>query len=82
MSEYKKLQNGSDIRGIAIDGIDGEKPNLTPKEANHIAAGFAKWLREKTGRCDDRCWQRSARIRAGSFRRPAAGFLQRRHPGV
>ena len=50
MSEYKKLQNGSDIRGIAIDGIDGEKPNLTPKEANHIAAGFAKWLREKTGR--------------------------------
>ena len=28
MSEYKKLQNGSDIRGIAIDGIDGEKPNL------------------------------------------------------
>ena len=52
MSEYKKLQNGSDIRGIAIDGIDGEKPNLTPKEANHIAAGFAKWLREKTGRED------------------------------
>lgn len=52
MSEYKRLQNGSDIRGIAIDGIDGEKPNLTPKEANHIAAGFAKWLREKTGRED------------------------------
>ena len=81
MSEYKKLQNGSDIRGIAIDGIDGEKPNLTPKEANHIAAGFAKWLREKTGR-EDVTIAVGRDIRAGSFRRPAAGFLQRRHPGV
>ena len=81
MSEYKKLQNGSDIRGIAIDGIDGEKPNLTPKEASsricEMAAG-EDWKR----RCDDRCWQRSASIRAGSFRRTAAGFLQRRRPGV
>ena len=50
MSDYKKLQNGSDIRGIAIEGVAGETPNLTPKEAKHIAAGFADWLQEKTGR--------------------------------
>ena len=31
MSEYKKLQNGSDIRGIAIEGVAGEAPNLTPQ---------------------------------------------------
>ena len=28
MSEYKKLQNGSDIRGIAIEGVAGEAPGL------------------------------------------------------
>lgn len=49
MSDYKKLQNGSDIRGIAIGGVAGETPNLTPKEAKHIAAGFTKWLQDKTG---------------------------------
>ena len=29
-SAYKSLQNGSDIRGIAVDGVVGEKVNLTP----------------------------------------------------
>ncbi len=52
MSDYKKLQNGSDIRGIAIDGVAGETPNLTPQEAKHIAAGFDAWLQEKTGKKD------------------------------
>ncbi len=52
MSDYKKLQNGSDIRGIAIGGVAGETPNLTLQEAKHIAAGFTKWLLEKTGRGD------------------------------
>ena len=44
MSDYMKLQNGSDIRGIAIDGIEGQIPDLTEHEAEHIAAGFAGWL--------------------------------------
>lgn len=52
MSDYKKLQNGSDIRGIAIEGIAGETPNLTPQEAEHIAVGFTRWLQEKTGKTD------------------------------
>lgn len=35
MSEfnYKKLQNGSDIRGISLTGVPGELPNLTDAEA-------------------------------------------------
>ncbi len=49
MSDYKKLQNGSDIRGIAIDGAAGETPNLTSREAEHIAAGFTAWLKDKIG---------------------------------
>lgn len=44
MGNYKKLQNGSDIRGIAITGVPGELPNLTADEAADIARGFLVWL--------------------------------------
>ncbi len=44
-----KLQNGSDIRGVAIDGIEGEEVNFTVHAAEIIAAGFAKWLEEDKG---------------------------------
>lgn len=44
MGKYKKLQNGSDIRGIAITGVPGESPNLTADEAADIARGFLAWL--------------------------------------
>ncbi|HIU26121.1 MAG TPA: phosphomannomutase/phosphoglucomutase [Candidatus Copromorpha excrementigallinarum] len=47
MKNYQMLQNGSDIRGIAITGVEGELPNLTADEAAHIAAGFLIWLSEK-----------------------------------
>ena len=32
-ADYKKLQNGSDIRGVALEGIEGEKVNLGKTEA-------------------------------------------------
>ena len=41
--ELKKLQNGSDVRGIAI----GEKTNLTTDAAYLIAKGYIKWLETK-----------------------------------
>lgn len=44
--DYKKLQNGSDIRGIAIDGA-GKKVNLIPEAAKFIAYGFVKFLENK-----------------------------------
>jgi len=47
MKNYKKLQNGSDIRGIAMTGVEGELPNLTYDEAEDIARGFMIWLCEK-----------------------------------
>ena len=34
MVYWKKLQNGSDIRGVAMEGIPGEEVNLTPAAAN------------------------------------------------
>lgn len=47
---YKKLQNGSDIRGVALEGIQGEKVNLSDKESALLSAGFIHWLSEKTGK--------------------------------
>ena len=47
MNDYRKLQNGSDIRGIAITGVPGELPNLTPDEAADIGRGFVVWLCDK-----------------------------------
>ena len=45
-----KLQNGSDIRGVACEGIEGESVNLTPLASNIIAQSFAAWLSKKTGK--------------------------------
>lgn len=47
--DYKKLQNGSDIRGIAIT-TEKETKNLGSDEAERIAKGFVKWLSDKTGK--------------------------------
>lgn len=47
MSKYLKLQNGSDIRGVAIEGVAGEHVNLTRNEAFNIAISFSKWLSKK-----------------------------------
>lgn len=48
--EYSKLQNGSDIRGVALEGIEGQHINLTEQACRDIGRGFALWLAEKTGR--------------------------------
>ncbi len=50
MDTYFKLQNGSDVRGIALEGIEGESVNLTPDIARTIGYAFAKWLEDKRGK--------------------------------
>lgn len=37
----------SDIRGVAVDGVEGEPVNLTEPVAEAIGAAFAAWLVEK-----------------------------------
>ncbi len=49
MNDIMKLQNGSDIRGIACDGIEGEQVNLTKEAGNLIGGAFARWLADKKG---------------------------------
>ncbi len=53
MSSYKRLQNGSDIRGIALTGIEGEEPNLRKSDAIKIGKGFLLWLCEALGKNPD-----------------------------
>lgn len=48
--DFKKLANGSDIRGVAVAGVAGEPVTLTPEAANRIAAAFVRLLSEKTGK--------------------------------
>ncbi len=57
MKDYKKLQNGSDIRGVAIvdrsqaaAGLPVQMPNLTEEVAADIAVGFLAWLCGKSGK--------------------------------
>ena len=48
--DYSKLQNGSDIRGVALEGVENQGVNLTEKACKDIGRGFAVWLKEKVGK--------------------------------
>lgn len=50
MMNYKQLQNGSDIRGVALEGIQDEPVTLTNQAVYDLARGFARFLRNKTGK--------------------------------
>lgn len=52
MSEINlmKLQNGSDVRGIALEGVADEHVNLTEDACNKIGQAFAFWLSKKCGK--------------------------------
>ena len=44
---WEKLQNGSDIRGVALDGVEGENVNLSPDIAATLGKAFVTWLATK-----------------------------------
>ena len=52
--DYKKLQNGSDIRGVALEGIEGQHVNLTKEACSDIGRGFALWLVKKLNKTNIR----------------------------
>ena len=47
---WEKLQNGSDIRGVALEGVAGEEVNLTSEVATILGKAFANWLAAKTAK--------------------------------
>lgn len=44
---WQKLQNGSDIRGVALVGVPHEDVNLTPEIATILGQAFVSWLSAK-----------------------------------
>ena len=41
---WQRLQNGSDIRGVALEGVAGEAVNLTPAITYLLGQAFVTWL--------------------------------------
>ena len=50
MDKYFKLQNGSDVRGVALEGVEGEPVTLTAEVARTIGYAFSQWLANKLGK--------------------------------
>lgn len=50
LNEYLSLRNGTDVRGIASEGVAGENVTLTEEAAKQIAKAFCVWLIGKTGK--------------------------------
>ena len=50
LQDYLALKNGSDVRGVATDGVQGEAVNLTAEAAENIAKAFCVWLISRTGK--------------------------------
>ena len=50
MDPILKLQNGSDVRGVAVEGVADEPVTLTPEYANRIVQAFVLWLSKKSGK--------------------------------
>jgi phosphomannomutase len=48
LKTFQKLQNGSDIRGVALDDNPVDEPvTLTPARTFYIGKGFASWLKKE-----------------------------------
>lgn len=47
---WKSFKSGTDIRGVATEGVAGEEVTLTDLVIEKIAAGFVLWLTKKLGR--------------------------------
>ncbi|XP_020878407.1 uncharacterized protein LOC9309902 isoform X3 [Arabidopsis lyrata subsp. lyrata] len=46
-TDFLKLKNGSDIRGVAVPGVEGESVSLPEPVTEAIAAAFGQWLLHK-----------------------------------
>lgn len=47
--DYLKLKSGTDIRGVAVEGVEGEPVSLTAPVIEAIAASFLVWCEKRLG---------------------------------
>ncbi|CAI9785455.1 unnamed protein product [Fraxinus pennsylvanica] len=45
MDKIRRLQNGSDVRGVALEGEKGRPVDLTPPAVEAIAESFGEWVK-------------------------------------
>lgn len=50
MTEWAKFKSGTDIRGTACEGVEGQHVDLTDEVVTTMAKAFAAWLRDALGR--------------------------------
>ena len=70
--QMMKLANGSDVRGVAVEGVADEPVTLSAEAANRIAASFVEFLADRVG-----CSKRDLRIAVGHDPRISAQTLKR-----
>ncbi len=50
---FKQYKSGTDIRGVAVEGVEGQHVNLTDDVIRKMADGFVLWLSKKVGKAAD-----------------------------
>ncbi len=50
---YKQFKSGTDIRGVASEGVEGQPINLTDEVLINMTDGFVLWLSNKLGKAPE-----------------------------
>ena len=50
---WKHFKSGTDIRGVAMDGVDGQPLDMSDEVIEKIGAAFVVWLAKKSGKNAD-----------------------------
>ncbi len=51
---FKQFKSGTDIRGVALEGVAGQNVNLTDEVIQKMADGFVLWLAQRVNKAPDR----------------------------
>ena len=49
-SDWMKLKSGTDVRGVALEGVPGEEVNLTDEAVTGIMKAFCAWAAQRCGK--------------------------------
>ena len=75
---WKHFKSGTDIRAVAMDGVEGEPLDLTDEAVTSMVSAFAVWLSQKSENRANNLWCRSG---ATALYR-ARAFAMRRSPNT
>ena len=54
IEDFRQFKSGTDIRGVASEGVEGQPVNLTDEAVERMADGFVLWLARKVGKAPDK----------------------------